>query len=30
MPSVIEEEPLEWVVRLNELRYQENRQEITL
>ncbi len=30
MPSVVEEEPLEWVTRLHELHYQESKQEITL
>lgn len=30
MPSVIDEEPLEWVIRLMELAYQETKQDVTL
>lgn len=30
MPSVIDEEPLEWVVRLAELNYQEGKQGVSL
>ena len=30
MPSVIENEPLEWVVRLAEIMYQEGKQGVTL
>ena len=30
MPSVVDNEPLEWVVRLNEIAYQEDKQGFAL
>ena len=30
MPSVIDNEPLEWIIKMSELAYQESKQEVTL